>query len=438
MRLRTKINLWLALGAAAALLYAPSATAQISLSSAVDLALQNSPKIRIATADVQRAAAALSETKDAYIPNFVIGSGVGYTYGFPVGQPSIFNVTSQSLLYSFSQPSYVRAARAALKSAELNLKDNKDDVAMECSLAYLQLRTDTDELISLDREKEAAEKLVTIERQRLAAGVASRMDQTNAEITAAQIDLKRLNLEDDAAAQRRKLAHLTGLPESSFIQTDKVPPLPDFSQDTSLAATAMTGNSRIKAAASNAKSKLELSFGDARQNYWPQFGFGVEYNRYAEFNNYQEYYRRFQHNNFNVGIQITIPLFDAGRRAKARQSAAEAARARAETKQAQNKTSEQVESLRHNLKELRAQMRLAHLQNTLAEEKLQAVKDQLSSGGGPPNSAPVSPRDEQLASIQLEERRLDVLKANFSVMRAQLALMRSLGAIQKWVRLPVN
>ena len=102
---------------AGALLSAPGAAAQISLASAVDLALQNSPKIRIASADVQRAAAALAETKDAYVPNFVLGSGVGYTYGFPVGQPSIFNVTSQSLLYSFSQPSYVRAARAALKSA---------------------------------------------------------------------------------------------------------------------------------------------------------------------------------------------------------------------------------------------------------------------------------------------------------------------------------
>ena len=423
---------------AGALLCAPGATAQISLASAVDLALQNSPKIRIASADVQRAEAGLAETKDAYVPNFVLGSGVGYTYGFPVGQPSIFNVTSESLLYSFSQPSYVRAARAALKSAELNLDDNKDAVTLDCALAYLQLDTDVAELASLDREKDAAETLVTIERQRLAAGVASRMDETNAEITAAQIDLKRLNLQDDADAQRRKLAHLTGMPAASFLPTNSIPPFPDFSQDTTLAATALAENSGIKAAASNAKSKLELSFGDSRRNYWPQFGFGVEYNRYAEFNNYQEYYRRFQHNNFNVGIQITVPLFDAGVKAKARQSAAEAVRARAQAEQAKNETNEQVESLQHDLKELRAQMHLAQLQDTLAGEKLQAVKDQLSSAGGPPNSAPASPRDEQLASIQLEERHLDVLKANFSVMRAQLALMRSLGTIQKWVHLPVN
>src|SRR5690348_11218163 len=209
---------------AGALLCAPGAAAQISLASAVDLALQNSPKIRIAAADVQRAEAGLSETKDAYVPNFVLGSGVGYTYGFPVGQPSIFNVTSESLLYSFSQPSYVRAAKAALKSAQLTLKDKKDAVAMDCALAYIQLDTDNAELAELARERNAAEKLVDIERQRLTAGVASRMDQTKAEITAAQVDLNRFHIEDDAEAQRQKLAHMTGMPATSFNPASSIPP----------------------------------------------------------------------------------------------------------------------------------------------------------------------------------------------------------------------
>jgi outer membrane protein TolC len=368
----------------------------------------------------------------------VIGSGVGYTYGFPVGQPSIFNVASESLLYSFSQPSYVRAARAALKSAQLALKDNQDAVALECALTYIQLNTDNAELAALDREKDAAGKLVEIERQRLDAGVASRMDLTKAEITSAQVDLNRFHIEDDAAAQRQKLAHLTGMPAASFTSTSSVPSPPDFSNDDTLARKALARNAGIQAAAANAKSKLELSYGDEKQNFRPQFGFGVEYNRYAEFNNYQDYYRRFQHNNFNVGVQITFPLFDAGRRAKAKQSAAEAVRARAEADQAKNQTSEQVESLRRNLRELQAQQKLAQLQDRLAQEQLEGVRAQLANGGGVPNATPVTPRDEQLASIQLEERRLDVLKANFSVMHAQLALMRSLGTIQSWVRSPVN
>src|SRR6185437_14797139 len=276
--LTTRICCWLAI-ATGALLAASQAAAQISLSSTVALALQNSTQVKMAAADVQRAEAGLTETRDAYVPNFVVGSGVGYTYGFPVGQPSIFNVTSQSLLYSFSQPSYVRAARAALKSAQLSLKDKQDQVTLDCALAYIQLDTDTRELAALDEEKAAAERLVSIEHQRLIAGVASRMDETKAQITSAQVDIKRLHLEDDAADQREKLAHWTGLPAASFIPQNKsIPPAPEFSGD-----VALTGNSGIQAALANAKSKRELSFGDAKQNYRPQFGFGVEYNRYAEF-----------------------------------------------------------------------------------------------------------------------------------------------------------
>lgn len=422
-----------------ALLAVSSASAQISLSSTVDLALQNSPQVRIAAADVQRASAALSETRDAYVPNFVLGSGVGYTYGFPVGQPSIFNVASQSLLYSFSQPSYVRAARAALKSAQLSLKDNKDAVTLDCAMAYLQLATDTQELAELDREKDDADKLANIEQQRLNAGVASRMDLTKAQITSTQVDLNRFHLQDDAAAQQQKLAHLTGMPAASFIpKATSVPPLPEFDNDTELLKTAETNNAGIQAATANAKSKLELSYGDSKQNYRPQFGFGAEYNRYAEFNNYQDYYKRFQHNNFDVGIQITIPLFDAGKRAKARESAAAAVRASAEVEQARNQTSEQVQSMRHSLDELKSQQKLAQLQSELAEEQLATVQSELKNGTGSANAAPVTPRDEELASIQLEERRLDVLKANLSVMKTQLGLMRALGLIGSWIHSPAH
>ncbi len=81
-----------------------SATAQVSLYTVVDLALRNSTSVRMAQADVMRAAAGLTESKDAYVPNLNFGSSLGYSYGFPLGEPSVFNVSSQSLLFTFSQP----------------------------------------------------------------------------------------------------------------------------------------------------------------------------------------------------------------------------------------------------------------------------------------------------------------------------------------------
>lgn len=408
--------------------------AQVSLSSVVDLAIRNSTQVHIAMANVQRALAGLSESKDAYIPSFLLGSSIGYSYGFPVGQPSVYNVGSQSLIYSFSQPDYIRAARASVQAAQLNLKDGEEQVTLDTALAYIQLDNDLREIAALDEEKDFAEKLVQIEQQRLESGVDSRSELTKAELTSAQVDQKKLHLEDDAALLRQKLAHLTGLPTDNFAPDSKSIPgdptvLPTGDPENRIGASAA-----IQAAYADAKSKAMLSFGDAKQNYRPQFSFGAEYNRYAEFNNYAEYYLRFQHNNFDIGVQITVPLFDATRRAKARESAAEAVKATVQAEQAKNQVSEQVLSLRHSIEELKIARRIAVLKSELASEQLATVQSQLQNGSGSASAPQVSPKDEQLAHIQERERYQDAIDASFQLSSVELNLMRSLGEIQDWVR----
>jgi len=413
------------------------ARAQVSLATVVDLAERNSPQVRAAMAEVQRATAGLQEAKDVYIPSFVLGSSIGYTYGFPVGQPTVYNFSSHSIFYSFSQPDYIRAARAALNSAQLSLKDNAEQIALDTALAYIQLDSDSRQLAALNEERGYAERLATIERERLLAGVDGRIEMTKAELTAAQVDEKRLLLEDDANEMRQKLAHLTGLPAASFITDPKsIPASPNFLSEDPIEERTSLNNAGIQAAYATAKSKRLTSWGDDKQNYRPQFAFGVEYNRFAKFNNYQEYYLRFQHNNFDVGVQITFPIFDATLRAKARESAAEAQRASAQADQTKFQTSEQVHSLRHSLRELAAQQRIAQLRSELAQDQLEAIQAELQNGSGSPGASPVTPRDEQQARIQERERYLDALGANFQMIKAELTLARSLGNIQDWVHSP--
>lgn len=415
------------------------ASAQVSLSTVVDLAERNSTPVRVALAEVQRTTAILQEAKDVYLPSFVLGSSVGYTYGFPVGQPSVYNISSNSLFYSFSQPDYIRAARAALNSAQLGLKDNEEQVALDTALAYIQLDSNSRQLEALNEEKGYAERLASIERDRLLAGVDGRIEVTRAELTAALADLKRLQLEDDANQLRQKLAHLTGLPASSFVTDSKsIPAAPDFSAEDSVEERAPLTNAGIQAAYANAKSKRLTSWGDEKQNYRPSFAFGAEYNRYAKFNNYQDYYLRFQHNNFDIGVQITFPIFDASRRAKARESAAEAQRATAEADQTKFQTNEQIYQLRHSLRELAAQRRIAQLRSEMAREQLDSIQAQLQNGSGSANAPAVTPKDEQQAHIQERERYIDALDANFQMVKAELTLMRSVGSIEAWVHSPAT
>ena len=310
------------------------AHAQVSFYTVVDLALRNSTPVRISAADVQHAEAAVMESVDAYKPSFSVGSSLGYSYGFPVGQPSIYSVSANSLAFSFSQPDYIRSARAALLAAQLQLKDTRQQVILDTALDYIELVTVNQQMTALDQQTGFVQKLVEIETERVDAGLDSKVELTQARLTGAQVALRRLHLVDQADLVRVGLAHLTGLNPGDIVsEPQTVPKAPDVTDP-----AGYDDNSGVKAAYASAKSKLYTAFGDDRQNNRPTFAFGLEYNRYAKFNNYNEYYLRFQHNNFNVGVQITLPLFDASRKAKAKSSSAEAAQASAQADQLRDQT----------------------------------------------------------------------------------------------------
>jgi outer membrane protein TolC len=410
------------------------ARAQISFSTAVDLALRNSTQVRISAADVQHAEAGVMESVDAYKPSFSVGSSLGYSYGFPVGQPSIYTVNAQSLAFSFSQPAYIRSSRAALLAAQLQLKNTRQQVILDAALDYIELAKVNQQITALDQQTGFVGRLVEIESERVNAGVDSKVDVTQARLTGAQIALRRLHLVDQAELLRARLAHLTGLAPGDFSpEPQTIPNAPEITQQGSVEALVMQGNSGVQAAYASAKSKFDTAYGDARQNNRPVFAFGGEYNRYAKFNNYNEYYLRFQHNNFNVGIQITMPILDATRKAKAKGSSAEALEATAQADQLRDQTGEQILQLQKSLAELAAQEQVAELQNELAQDQLDAITTQLRLGGNPGGAQPL-PKDEQAARIGERGRFVDTLEARFQLTQARLNLLRSMGRIEDWAK----
>jgi len=172
------------------------AIAQISFTSAVGLALKGNPKVLTAQADVNKAQAALDELKDAYVPNVVGASSIGPpSYGFPLGQPSIYNLTSQSLVFSYAQRDYVRGAKAALEAAALSLKDAREAVAEDTAITYLALDRDLRRKEILKEQQGFADHLVEIVQDRLAAGQDTPIDLTTARLAAAQIHLALLRMQ---------------------------------------------------------------------------------------------------------------------------------------------------------------------------------------------------------------------------------------------------
>ena len=408
--------------------------AQVSLTTVVELAQQNSSAVKLAEADVLKAQGALAQTQDAYIPNFVISSTIGYSHGFPTGQPSVGSATMQSLVFSYSQRQYSKAARAGVEAANLNLKDAREQTALDASSTYIELDTVERELAAAQQQEKYTANLISIEQQREDAGVDSNLDLLQAQLRVAELRLARLHLETRAATLNKQLAVLTGLPVGSLIPDHaSIPEIPRITVDE--VPVSLPGTESAEALA---RSRRYQARGDDLSWRRPQIGFGAVYNYDSNaLNDYSAYYNNFTPNNVSFGLQITLPFFDFALRAKARQSAADALRSTVEAEQAKRQNEVEIATLTGSLRELDAQADVASLKQQIADAQLKAVLVQLESGNGAgagPGAPPqTTPKAEQLARIDERQKYEDAQEAALALAKARLSLLRALGHMGDWL-----
>jgi outer membrane protein TolC len=417
-----------------------SARAQISLVSAVDLALKSNPRVRLAQADVDKSTAVLKESKDVYIPAVTVGSGLGWSYGYPLGQPSVVNAQLTGAILSWSQKDYIRAARFGLQAAILSLNDARAAVEEDTVVTYLALDRDLAREQALGEQLARAEQLITIVTSRLNAGVDSQMDLTQARLITAQIHLAYLNAQDETTTDQLRLAHLIGLPSTNLATVpDSVPRLGAPPADQAKAA--LPESPSIRAALSTAESKQRIAWGDSKKLYRPQVFLASEYSLFAKFNNYTLYFPTlpngksvFQYNNAGIGIQMNWPIFDRTLKDKAQESAADAAHAFADYDNARIKEQEGHAQLARSTRTLAARAEVADLQQQLASQQLASIRTQLEANSANSNVPQRTPKDQANAEIDERGKFVSMLNSRFDLQQAEVQLMRAQGNLDNWLR----
>jgi outer membrane protein TolC len=220
----------LKISAVAALLYATiPMSAQISFASAIDDALRNSPRVKMAQDDVNRATASLSELKSVFIPSLSGSIGAGPSYGITTSVPTIFTINAQSLAFNFSQLDYIRAARASLQASSVTLLDVREQVEEDMAITYISLDRAQQRQTVMANEYGYALKLVSIVQDRLDAGMETSMELKQARRTAVQICLQQLQLDDEIASLHDHFSQLVRLPADQLgTVSNSIPPSPTF------------------------------------------------------------------------------------------------------------------------------------------------------------------------------------------------------------------
>jgi outer membrane protein TolC len=411
-----------------------SALCQLSFTSAMDLSLQNSSRVKLAQDEVNKAAANLAETKSVFIPSIIVGSGVGASSGITLNLPTIFTVNAQSLVLNASQRNYIRAAQSALQSANMALTDASEQVEEDTAITYLSLDELQQRETAMAEEYSFAIRLVTIVQERLDAGMESESDVKKALRTAVQVRSLQLQLDDETASVRDHLERLIGVPGTSLeLVPASIPRSPVFRA--SEATIQETDTPSILSAEANARAKTQRAAGDSRYTWRPQITFDAQYGRISSFNGVSTYYNlKGDYNTLAAGVQINIPILDRTRSAKARESLADAQHAEHEIDFLRNQQDEARLKQQHIILELETKAELAELDEEIAQDQLNTITIQLSTNGGNSVAPPLTLKDEQNARIQERQRYLDVLDAKLQLQEAQITLLRQTGRLGEWLK----
>lgn len=418
------------------------AAAQISLQSAVTLALKNSPRIRMAQADLAKARAAHGEVKDAYVPVVSTIGGYGLSTGAPLNVPVVFSITAQSLVFSFSQRDYIRSAQQSIDAAEHLLRNQQIEVVEDTTNTYVALDNALQRQRTLREAGSFADRLVAVTSERIDAGVDAKVELPKSRRTATQIRLQRLQLQDEIAANTGHLALLTGLPEGGLrTDTSSIPALATPRTDLQ-ESPAGSDSEGVAAAFSNARAKQYAAFGDHRYTLRPQISLNAGYSRVAtELSSYANYYPRYagtadkpnSQNSYGFGLQITLPLLDLAHRSKAREAAADAAHSFAEAEQQRGVFREGKTRLRNSTVELELRAEMARDEQEIARDQLETLQVQLQSVAGGASTPQATPKDLLNAQLQERQRYLDVLLIELQLRQTQVNLLRQTDGLSVWV-----
>lgn len=400
----------------------------LTLKRALELALQNSKDIKIARIQASVADRAAMIGKADFLPNLYVGSGAGYTYGIPETPggraPSVFNMTYTEQIFNLPLRGAAKEQEEQAKAQKILLEDARSSVLAGTATGYLELAKVRHSLDLLRKEGESADKIFGVTQQRAGEGFELPMEVTRAQLTKAQVTQRILQLESRQEELETYLRDQMGLaPEQPFdLGADELPGAAE-QEGANLVAMAMENNTDVRLAQSDVRAK-EFRYKGEKGGYWPTLELVSVYSLLAKFNNYDQFFQKFQRNNYNVGVQVQMPIFSARTKAAVGLADVNLQVARAALDNKKNQVSADVKKKTRRLREMDATKEVARLQLQLAQQSAAALQAQFEEGKS-------SLRDLERAHLEESDRWMAYLDATFQRQQAQIELLRTAGQIDR-------
>jgi outer membrane protein TolC len=412
----------------AALAQEPAPAEKLTLKQAVALAVKNSRELAVARLQQTLAEQAATVQRAEFRPNLYAGSGAGYTYGIPQtpggSAPSIFNVAYIQTLLNPPLHGQLRAAEERAGAQRFAVEQARDAVILRTASAYLELAKVRHSLELLRRERESAQKIVDVTGERAAAGFELSIEVTRAQLARAQVEQHILRLEGREETLEGELHKLTGTPADQRIEVEveELPAAPEHSI-AELVELAAANNPELKLAEAERRAREQRLKGERGGNF-PTLDLVGQYSLLSRINNFDEFFRRFQRHNLNVGVQVRFPLFSARTSSAVALARTDLNAAELELKNKRSDLEIEVRREARRARELDAAREVARLELQLAQESLRVLQAQFQEGRA-------SLRDLEKARLQESEKWMGFLETDYNRQQAQLELLRTTGQLAR-------
>jgi outer membrane protein len=405
----------------------------VTLKESVDLALRQNPDLVVARLDEQKAQLEVRATQEGLLPRFILGSGLAYTSGMPMSvegsAPTVVQARAVRSLYNAPQRRLTEMAREEAAGAGHAADLVREDIALRTAVLYLDLERLT-RAAELARERvESLRKVEAAVRLRVAEGRELEIEGKRAAVNLARAKQGAAALGSARRAQARALALVLGLEAGQDLhpagEERANPDLPGSEEAAVRAAlTDHPDLSRIEASI-RAKGFEARAHREARL---PKIDLLAQYGLLARFNNYDQFFNRYQRHNVQIGASFAIPLFASpADEARAAKAGVEARRLRAELEQARGRIEGRARDAWRQVEDAGLVLEVARADLDLAREQVTVLLAQ--AGEGRASLAQV-----EQARVVENEKWQELGEARYGVERARLELLRSANQLSAALR----
>jgi outer membrane protein len=416
--------------ALAALTSAASAEVHpLTLQETLQIASLQNPDVVLARLDEQRAEEGVRVAQDPFRPKVYGGSGLAYVYGYPNtiegNAPSLFQIRTDMHLYNKPQSYGVAAARELVHSFEYAAESKADAAAYEAADLFLTANQLEHEDQTTTTQIPSLQKVVSAMTAAVNEGTELPVELTRARVNLAMSEERAGAARLDADYYEMMLAIALGFPATDRVKPvdSDLPPGLSIPPEDQAADTALRNSRDLRQMQANVLAK-QMDVRGLRSARRPQVDLVAQYALFARYN-YQYYFpsSKFQHNNFEIGAAVTIPLLiGAARGGQLAQTYTDLEKLRIQTDQLRTRILADTRRSYQQWKKAESIRDLTRMQLDLARQDLSVLLAQNNEGR-------VAISKLEQARVEESSRWTALYEAEAQVTRTKLAILREMGTL---------